>query len=303
MAQPVSSTLPATTPSLSLQLSDQAISTVKHNIALCGQLVQEVLEKDIDWGRIPGVAEPFLWNSGAAKIMAAFNCYSKYTLLKKTDTPRKISFTFECQLISRNSGAVVATGIGAASTREVKHRYRWVDHPETEGLSPKGLKQRRDGRYRVPNPDIEDLFNTIAKMAAKRSDIDAVQSLPGVASTLRKLFLARLPQSSHPDQPPPAQNDQPQPPTAAQPPQPNWTHFFARLRPLGVDPARAHVILEVASIKQDWIEKKGKTLDEAYELIKNYLDMEKSGKELDAEWPKQQRTSDIETHTEPLFPE
>ena len=224
MAEQTSITLPAKTAPPALQLSPQNIEITKHNIALCGQLVKEVLEKEIDWGAIPGVPQPFLWDSGAAKIMAAFNCYSKYILLEKTDTTKKISFTFECQLISRNSNEVIATGIGACSTTEKKYRYIWKDQ----------------------GAEAEQLLNTIAKMAAKRADIDAVRSLPGVASTLHKLFLSK-----------PIQNKQP-----------NWSLFFAELKAIDVSSVAAHDILGVASIKADWVEKQGHTLDEAYEVIK-----------------------------------
>ncbi|GAI52736.1 unnamed protein product, partial [marine sediment metagenome] len=55
-----------------IRLTPEAIEITKQNIALCEQLVSEVLEGDIDWGQIPGIAQPNLWDPGAAKIMAAF---------------------------------------------------------------------------------------------------------------------------------------------------------------------------------------------------------------------------------------
>jgi hypothetical protein len=35
--------------------------------------------------------------------------------------------------------------------------------------------------YRLPNPDVGDLENTILKMAMKRAEVDAVNHLPGVS--------------------------------------------------------------------------------------------------------------------------
>lgn len=232
---------------VALQLSEQAIATVKHNIQLCEQLVKEVLEKDIDWGTIPGVSQPFLFDSGAAKIMAAFNCYADYKVIDATIRTPHISYTITSQLINRQSQRVVATGIGAASTKEVKHRYRWVENPEEEGISPKGLRQRKDGKYRIPNPETEDLLNTIAKMAAKRADVDAAQSLPGVAATLRKLFtLVPLKGEQY-----------------------DWKWFWSKIKLLNITSKEAHDILGVASIKNDWVGVQHRTLDEAYEIIKN----------------------------------
>ena len=254
-----------------LQLSEQAIEVVKHNIDLCQQLVKEVLEKDIDYGTIPGVPQPFLWDSGAAKIMAAFNLYSNYEVIHSTTHTPHIRCLIMCRLISRNSQQVVATGIGAASTTEIKYRYRWVDDPEKEGISRKGLKTRKDGKYRIPNPDTEDLFNTIAKMAAKRADVDAAQSLPGVAATLRKLFLSPPVEKPKPLITPPTS---PNVPTAAPTPMqegPNWSWFWAKLNTLDIKPQEAHDILSINSIKEDWVGVQGRTLEEAYDIIKHAI--------------------------------
>ncbi|GAI06146.1 unnamed protein product, partial [marine sediment metagenome] len=158
-------------------------------------------------GIIPGVARDFLWDSGAQKIMAAFNCYPRYTMLKSEETPTGISITMECSLISRQNRSVVGTGVGACSTRETKYKYRWVVNPDDWGVPTKGLKRRQDGKYQVPNPELGDLVNTMVKMAAKRADIDAVQSLPGVAAALHKLFHG-LPSTK----PKPASHKEPGPP-------------------------------------------------------------------------------------------
>ena len=259
--------LTETTP-VALQLSEQAIATVKHNIQLCEQLVREVLEKEIDWGTIPGVSTPFLWDSGAAKIMAAFNCYADYKVIDATIKTPHIRYTVTSQLINRSSQQVVATGIGAASTKEVKHRYRWVEDPEKEGISRKGLKQRKDGKYRIPNPETEDLLNTIAKMAAKRADVDAAQSLPGVAATLRKLFIHPL---SMREKGPVAQERPGVHEAKASPlkeEEHNWGWFWSKIKLLNITPKEAHDILGVASIKNDWVGVQHRTLDEAYEIIK-----------------------------------
>ena len=267
-----------------LQLSEQAIETIKHNIQLCEQLVGEVLERDIDFGTIPGVPQPFLWDSGAAKIMAAFNCYANYKVIDAADQVPHVRYTIASLLINRQTGMVVATGIGAASTKEIKHRYRWAEDPEKEGISRKGLKQRNIARqgapekiqYRIPNPEPEDLLNTIAKMAAKRADIDAAQSLPGVAATLRKLF------QSKPQQPPPKTTTTPTQPQPQD--KPSWAWFESKLAALGVSHQEAKDILHVNSIAADWIGVQGRTLAEAYEVIKDAVGLTRAGKQADLEF-------------------
>lgn len=237
-----------------IRLTPEAIEVTKQNIALCEQLVSEVLEGDIDWGHIPGVPQPCLWDPGASKIMAAFNCYPKYTVLNRIEEDNLISFTIESTLVSRQSQQPLGTGIGACSTRETKYKYRWVFEEEaiSMGFNPAALKHR-EKKCQVPNPERGELVNTIAKMAAKRADVDAVQSLPGVAATLRKLFKGM-----------PVKGKEKR----------DWNWFWTQLRNMGVDSQKAHSILGVVSIKDDWVGK-GKTLDAALAAIKLALAKEK----------------------------
>ncbi len=251
-----------------LALSEQGIATVKQNIHLCEQLVKEVLEKEIDWGTIPGVPTPFLWDSGAAKIMSAFNCYAEYKVIDSVIRIPHIRYVITSQLISRQSQQIIATGIGAASTREIKHRYRWVEEPEKDGIARKGLKQRKDGKYRIPNPDTEDLLNTITKMAAKRADVDAVTSLPGVSATIRKLF--QHPAARHYTQEEPHLRPKEAGGSAdvTREETKGWSWFWAKIKLLNITAQEAHDILGVVSMKDDWVETQHRTLDEAYEIIK-----------------------------------
>lgn len=285
-------------PQVSLELSAQAIESTKHNILLCEQLVQEVLEKDIDWGVIPGVPQPFLWDSGAAKIMSAFNCYAEYSTVRVVDLPGKITFTVYCKLISRGSQQVIATGIGASSTRETKHRYRWVANPEADGISRKSCKTRKDGKYRIPNPDTEDLLNTIAKMAAKRADVDAAQSLPGVAATLRKLFHEPPAGKTVSKTRPQTANSTTESEEKATEKTDNWSWFWAKIKTLDITQSEARDILGVNSIKNDWVELQQKSLDEAYQVIKHAVELIKAGKEVDLEWERLQHTSDTKQTAE-----
>ena len=53
-----------------------------------------------------------------------------------------------------------------------------------------------------------------------------------------------------------------------QPYKPNWTKFRQELKDLGVPEAKVKPYLGVASIKDDWLGRQHKTLDEALEVIK-----------------------------------
>jgi len=226
-------------------LTDEAITIIKHNIDMAQKLVYEVLEEGVDYGRIPGTPGPSLWDPGAGKISAAFNVYPKYALLHAEESDGLVSYTVESTLLSRGTGKPMSTGIGAASTRETKYKYRWHTAEEARGfgysLEQLEAFKKKDDKYRVPNPEYGELVNTIVKMASKRSDVDAVQNLPGVGSALRKLF----------QQPVSERN--------------KWRSFWGRVTQLGLSEEQVHEVLGVASVN-DWLAH-GKTLEQAIEVL------------------------------------
>jgi len=227
-------------------LTNEAITIIKHNIDMAQKLVYEVLEENIDYGRIPGTPAPGLWDPGAGKISAAFNVYPKYALLHAEESDGLVSYTVESTLLSRGTGKPMSTGIGAASTRETKYKYRWHTAEEARGFgySPEQLeafKKNKDNKYRIPNPEYGELVNTIVKMSAKRADVDAVQNLPAVSSALRKLF----------QQPVSERN--------------KWRFFWGKVTQLGLTEEQVHKVLGVASVN-DWLAG-GKTLEQAIEAL------------------------------------
>ena len=225
----------ATTTPNELVLTDDAIQYVKNAITMCENLVREVLKPDIDFGKTPGIEYPYLWDSGAAKLMAAFNAYPTYKILDTIDSVSKTAYTVQCELVARNTGKLLTVGLGSCSTTEKRYRYLRKDNQaEAEGIP-----------------------NTILKMAAKRADIDAVHSLPGVAGTLRKLFTRGLPDSLTE--------------TARL--------FAAKLNNLGITIEQAREMLGIRSFREDWIKKQHKTLDEAYEVIKAAIQLSQTPKE------------------------
>jgi len=241
-----------------IKLTDAAIATISHNIKLSERLVFSVLEREVDYGRLPGTAQDGLWDPGASKIMNAFNTYPDYKVIHHVEEDNLISYTIQSILISRESQMVVGTGIGAASTKETKYKYRWVPDPQNYGYSDEEIKTLKvkdvDNtslplKYRITNPEYGELVNTMAKMAAKRADVDAAQSLPGVGSALRKLFTGKT--SKEKSQPP------------------NWKTFWNQVSALGLSEEDVHQMLGVKSMK-DWLSA-GKGLNEAIKVLSDKL--------------------------------
>jgi hypothetical protein len=127
------------------------------------------------------------------------------------------AFDVRCLLTSRRDGRPVGEGIGHCNSREARYAWRWIKEVDLPPGTDKSkiLKAQRDDwvfdnkvpagldrsklpkeervsnrtggkytvfnvgtvAYRVPNPDIADLVNTLQKMACKRAYVMAVISV------------------------------------------------------------------------------------------------------------------------------
>lgn len=229
-----------------LQVPDRATSIILHNVIRMELMVSQVLEKDVDFGRSPGVPQPYLWDSGAGKIMAGYNVYPKHLIIHQNENPNgALTIVVETSLISRDSDKVVGTGVGAASGLEVKNKYRWVAEPAEYGIDKAGLKSElRDNRqmYRIINPEFGEQWHNLVKSAAKRSEIDAVQSLPGVLSALKKLAKGELNEDI------------------------SLTGFWVAVKGLGYTETSVYLALGIKSLKVEW-QGKGHKLSEALDIL------------------------------------
>lgn len=235
---------------IEFRVDEATIAIAKHNIAVMEKAVSEVLEEGIDYGTTPGIKEPFLWDPGASKVRDFFDVYPVHKVLSRTDKDGYITIIIEAQLIWRKTGQVVASGVGASSMLESKYKYRWVENPEEEGYNRADCKKKlKDGvtKYKILNPEYDELINTITKMAAKRAEVDAAQNLPGVSTSIAKLRQA----------------------ARGGGPVERWTWFWGEVNRMGLKPDDAHRICRVGSMKE-WLAQ-GKSLEKALELIRGQI--------------------------------
>ena len=239
---------PQLVPITSLRINPAALQAQKEDILLLEQFVQDVLERDVDWGQVPGIPQPFLWEPGADKVAGAYHTYTRPVLLKEEVDPVKQLITYIVQAeVIKYSGQVVATGIGIASTTEGKWGSRWVSDPKEVGYDPAKLRKKTDRetgevKYRIPNPDWGDLVHTLLQLAYKRAKVDAVQGLPGVSSSLRRLFTGKRRAE----------------------PKDEFPYFWREMKALGLSHEEVHRLLQVKSL-YDWLETH--SLKEARDLI------------------------------------
>lgn len=173
-----------------------------------------LMVESVHFGVVPGTPKPSLWQPGAQLLCMIFGLrarFEKQVEYGDGKTKPAVRCRTTCFLhLGDLSGPVIASGDGAASTWERKHRYRRGDRacPEcgTLGSIIRGKPEfgggfvcwkRKDGcgaKFEktdrrildqqigdVENEDQDDLENTVIKMSEKRAYIGAV--LRGTASS------------------------------------------------------------------------------------------------------------------------
>lgn len=161
-------------------------------------LVAKAMRKGHHYGEIPGTAKPTLLKPGAEKICFMFRVAPQFRVTEKELPGNHREYQVLCELVHMATGAVVGHGVGACSTMESKYRYRWA-RKKCPACGAEAIGQLRDGPWicfsrkggcgakfepaderivgqiggRIENPDIADTYNTVLKMAKKRSLVDA----------------------------------------------------------------------------------------------------------------------------------
>lgn len=119
------------------------------------------LERDVDFGVIPGTKSPSLYKSGAEKVCMAYGLLQHFTTESKIEQYDKSGcffyFLVKCELVKiANDGKeyIFTTGYGSANTAE-----------------------RRNGR----NANTPEAINACIKMAEKRSLVAAALHISGLS--------------------------------------------------------------------------------------------------------------------------
>jgi len=167
------------------------------------EFVSKVLEKDKDFGEIPGKNKPTLLKPGAEKLSAFFGVRPIFTIQRSMndwtgqDHGGEPFFFFEYKCQGYRNGELVGEGVGSCNSWEEKYRYRSSNRkcPQCgKETIIKGKKEYGGGFIcfakkggcgakfadddksildqpvgKTANPTIYDQVNTIDKMAQKRA--------------------------------------------------------------------------------------------------------------------------------------
>lgn len=199
---------PAQSRTLTLDLSVQDLLRQKKAIA---DMLDQVLKPDLHYGAsFPGDTKKNLLQPGADALLVAFGLVPRYAHSREdiavSGEGMHREYTVTTTLFTR-SGQEVGSGIGSCSTMESKYRWRndkrvcpqcgkdtiikgkaeygggWLCFTKKDGCGakwPAGAKEI-EGQIvgKVPNPDIADTYNTVLKIATKRSKVAATIAVTG----------------------------------------------------------------------------------------------------------------------------
>ena len=143
------------TPSKIEPAYNKAIALTAQHYQTMVAFVRVQMQKDIDYGVIPGTKKPTLLKPGAEKLCRLFSLRPSYELIDFiTDFEKPLfHYHYRCSLIK--SGEMVGQGDGNCNSRENKYKKQ---------------------QYRI-----YDLTNTICKIAQKRALVAAVLSSCGAS--------------------------------------------------------------------------------------------------------------------------
>ena len=185
------------------------IAHITGQVQAIQQLMAEVMvkgnyEKGIEghYAVIPGTKKLSLLKAGAEKIGLLFRLAPHYEVEKEFDGEH-LTVTVKCTLSHIEKGTIWGEGLGMCSTKENKFRFRAGEGEVTEHPVPKaywdakrndpkkaleliggpgfGVKKTDTGWYitkkggdKVEHTNPADYYNTVIKIAKKRSHVDAI---------------------------------------------------------------------------------------------------------------------------------
>ena len=124
-----------------------SVAEAKRQMQQLQQFVDEVMEKDVDYGVIEGTNKSSLWKSGAEKLLNVHGMSAEFELVDKVEDWENgfFYYRYKCIIKSRKYNEIIAECEGSCNSKERKYR----------------------------NQDPYSIVNTLQKMAQKRSLVGA----------------------------------------------------------------------------------------------------------------------------------
>lgn len=260
----------------------QRVEEMRASLEIMKRFFREVMVEGEDYGVIPGTDRPSLLKPGAEKLLELYG-YAPTMAVIDEDSDREGGYyraRVTVRVVSRQTGSVIAEGVGEANTYE--GRYRWRNGsrrcPSCGGESIIKGKAEYGGGWvcwvkggggcaakfddgdpaitgqpvgKVSNEDPWALWNTILKMAKKRALVDAALSATRSSSIftqdveeLREWSGAHVEEGAAPA----PQQRRGAGSAASSAGRGDWSAFWAEARRLGYSQADVHEIAGTKSL-------------------------------------------------------
>lgn len=174
------------------------------------EVAKRVMQKDLHFGNIPGVAKPTLLKPGAEILCLTFRLAPVFSIDEISLGEGHRDYRVKCTLVHAPTGMHMGDGHGSCSTKESKYAWRqgerkcptcgkatiikgkeqygggWLCFSKKGGCGAKfaagdqAIEGQQTGR--VANEDIADTYNTCLKMACKRALVAAVLIVTGASA-------------------------------------------------------------------------------------------------------------------------
>jgi hypothetical protein len=172
--------------------------------------MDDAMQRDVDYGVVPGTNKPALFKPGAEKLSVLFQLDIQPRSTKTFGPGEHLTVETSATVFHAPTGARMGYGEGLCTTRERKYRWRTGKRkcPECEQeFIIKGKAEYGGGwlcfakiggcgaKFEdtdpaiigqdigdVENPDLPDLWNTVIKMAEKRARVNAVLAVTGASA-------------------------------------------------------------------------------------------------------------------------
>lgn len=151
---------------------------VRKNTQLVKLALKEVMIENVDYGKIPGCGDkPGLFKPGAEKLGLMFKLGCFPEVKNESENPDIIKYLVKTKVVHLPTGIEMCVGVGCASTDEEKYKWRKAKQKAEFEATPddrKRIKYDYNTTTEQVRQNPADVENTVLKMAAKRSMVDAI---------------------------------------------------------------------------------------------------------------------------------
>ena len=186
--------------------TELSVEVVLARLGKIQDLTKRAMVPNVDYGVIPGTKKPTLLKPGAEKMCVMFRLAPKYATTKTFHADGHLTVESSCEILDY-TGVFLGEASAMCSTREAKYAYRragrscpqcgkqsiikgqekfgggWVCWRKKDGCgatfadNDTAITSQIEGR--VPNEDLADAYNTVLRIAEKRSFVAAVRLVTG----------------------------------------------------------------------------------------------------------------------------